>query len=152
MVVARDWPEESMRLAVIQDLLSYTIETPNGCKLYMGKLYSTGYGRYFDTLVHRVMWAAHNGPIPEGLEVCHECDIRNCIEITHLFTGTHKENLQHAGRHGLLKGGAWQRNITHCPQGHEYTFANTKLWKGKRQCRECSNARRRTGNPPGRPR
>lgn len=34
---------------------------------------------------------------------------------------------------------------THCPQRHEYTPENTKLYQGRRYCRECHriDARRR---------
>ena len=31
-------------------------------------------------------------------------------------------------------------NRTHCPQGHEYTPANTYLWHGSKVCRACKAA------------
>jgi hypothetical protein len=30
---------------------------------------------------------------------------------------------------------------THCPQGHEYTEANTYWWHGSRVCRTCKRER-----------
>jgi HNH endonuclease len=38
-------------------------------------------------------WIVAYGPIPEGLQVLHRCDVRNCIEPTHLFLGTNADNM-----------------------------------------------------------
>jgi hypothetical protein len=41
-----------------------------------------------------VAWLWANGPIPDGLCVCHRCDVAGCVRIDHLFLGTQADNMQ----------------------------------------------------------
>lgn len=55
------------------------------CAIWTGSLTERGYGQFFDgrrqTRAHRWIWKQRNGPIPTGLQVCHHCDIRCCVNV-----------------------------------------------------------------------
>jgi hypothetical protein len=54
-----------------------------------------GYGRFpGGILAHRVAWQLTNGPVPDGLKVCHRCDVMLCVNPNHLFLATQYENIQ----------------------------------------------------------
>lgn len=68
----------------------------DGCILWVGGINGDGYGYFyykkFLWRVHRLIWTLIKGKIPKNKLVCHTCDIRNCINIKHLFLGTFTDN------------------------------------------------------------
>jgi len=76
----------------------------NGCWIWQKGLSVDGYGKLSidgkKQSVHRIAYQEWIGPIPDGKEVCHTCDVRNCCNPKHLFVGTHKENIQDMHKKG----------------------------------------------------
>lgn len=50
--------------------------------------------------VHRVVYEMYCAPIPAGLDVLHSCDNPRCAKPTHLFVGTHTDNMKDKERKG----------------------------------------------------
>ncbi len=81
---------------------------PDACWEWRGHRTPLGYGRIGDEgsrrvlLTHRVAWEDVNGPVPDGMYICHRCDNPPCCNPSHLFTGTAADNIQDAKQKGRL--------------------------------------------------
>lgn len=132
-------------MPVIDRIRSHTVAQPNGCHEWTGCINAYGYGivgiKYKKYLAHRVAWELANGPIPDGLSVCHSCDNPPCVNLEHLWLGTHKENM--ADRDAKGRGKEHNAKLN-CPAGHPFDEANTKIRSnGQRVCKTCSRESQR---------
>jgi hypothetical protein len=97
----------------------YTINELTDCHEWHGR--PNDYGRFWydGKLIgaHRFAYILANGEIPHhesyhGIEVCHTCDNRRCVNPEHLFLGTHKANMHDMCHKGRQLYPRWNKKIT----------------------------------------
>lgn len=111
------------------------------CWLWTAYAMDNGYGKFSHgtrattkcVLAHRFAYELEIGPIPAGLELDHLCLVRLCVRPRHLEPVTGLVN-------NLRSSSPPAENArkTHCPRGHLYDEANTRITAdGWRICRAC---------------
>ena len=125
------------------------LEVVGECLIWEGRLTSKGYGVFDEkgadgvwrtVRAHRRAYEALWGPVPEGLQVHHACDVPACYAPLHLWAGTQDENNKDRARKGRTKNG--KEGTTRCKRGHEFTPENTVTYSnGQRTCRTCRDER-----------
>lgn len=72
-------------------------KTPT-CWNWIGPVSNRGYGllHHVDKMkkCNRIVWIITNGEIPKGIHVLHKCDNTLCVRPSHLFLGTHTDNMR----------------------------------------------------------
>jgi hypothetical protein len=83
------------------------------CKEFQGCKDKAGYGMVWSpelkrpVRAHRAEYELYHGVVlTRGELVCHRCDNPPCIEVTHLFVGSHAKNMEDRNTKGRQAKGA----------------------------------------------
>jgi len=89
---------EEYKKEKLQYILSRTKQTEKGClewnSILKGRRYPIIHFLDKQEAVHRVVWKICKGDISKNMCICHTCDNPKCVNILHLFKGTHKDNMK----------------------------------------------------------
>ena len=109
--------------------------------LWTGNLHRGGYAYGARGQVQRLSYETFVGPIPSGYEIGHvDCPYRHCVSPACLSAMTIQQNNDMIPTE--LRGfGRFNREKTHCPQGHPYSPENTYTFRRVRFCKVCRNRR-----------
>ena len=87
----------------------FVVDAESGCWLWTASKFPNGYGQIGiggrNRYAHRVSHELYVGPIPDGMLVCHTCDIPLCVNPSHLWLGTHADNMSDRNKKGRQAAG-----------------------------------------------
>lgn len=141
-------------LGLLGRLMRYVEKQEDGCWIWTGPTIH-GYGqrsvrgedgKQHSRKAHRLVYELMVGPIPDGYQLDHLCQVTRCVNPVHLEAVTPQVNTLRSSAPAAI---AVQTNT--CKRGHELSATNAKVLPGgNRVCRACLRIRAyelRTGKP-----
>jgi hypothetical protein len=111
--------KNKLKLSIAKRLAKYSSRNDSsGCLEWHGYKDVYGYGVLLvstdgiqkNKKAHRLSYEQKYGEIEVGKLVCHRCDVRNCIEPTHLYLGTAADNNKDMMLKGRYRSGKQNNN------------------------------------------
>lgn len=126
-----------MREDIATRIAAKIVVDGNGCHVWQGVRDRRGYA-YMSVDGRNRRLSRYVSHAPRDKVACHSCDNPSCVNPSHIFLGTQKDNLQDMASKGRHRN----QSKTHCPKGHPYIPERTRIdGKGARQCKECDRVR-----------
>lgn len=121
-------PNNSVQKRVLKHLSKFS--NPSECWEWPMSRTKAGYGQLSTSngsarsvelhYAHRVSYFLSNGPIENGMNICHKCDNPACFNPNHLFCGSQKDNIR-----DCISKGRFNFN-PHRPSGGEHWAVQNK--------------------------
>jgi hypothetical protein len=133
----------------IQDRFWSFVDRTSHCWLWKGATNGrAGYGIFYVThgvrrAAHRFSYELANGALGDGLHVCHACDTPSCVNPSHLFAGSHADNMRDCFAKGRNPGNRYGDRAC-CKHGHPYGENPPRRPDRGRRCLTCERARPRS--------